>query len=105
RRPGSPCILQDIYGRYIEQNGKGQYNLHEQGKVDTVINGAHARGLKELGVVSRTPSWAGSGSEGDMPPTNPKDYADFCVYAMNRWKLDATEIWNEQNPTQSFWQV
>lgn len=104
---GIEWVRIDVEWRYIEQTGKSQYNGYMLGKYDDLFKGMRDRGLKILGVIMRTPDWANPAAankpNGEMPPLNRMDYADFCGWSMNRWMFDASEIWNEEDPSQTFW--
>ena len=71
---------------------------------DQAINKAEAAGINLVVTVYTAPRWASGVASRESPPQNPADYADFMSFAANRWgsKVDAWEIWNEQN-AQGFW--
>jgi hypothetical protein len=72
---------------------------------DRVINAASSRGLKVLGILDFTPSWARpSGTTEKYPPTNVADYANFARVATQHFgsKVQALEVWNEAN-SPHFW--
>ncbi|WP_309224791.1 cellulase family glycosylhydrolase [Mycolicibacterium sp. CBMA 234] len=76
---------------------KGQYNWHY---VDHWVNGSTARGLKVLGLIAYSPTWARTrGSYFSAPPLNPADYADFVTAVVQRYgdRIKDWEIWNEPN--------
>ena len=80
---------------------KGSYSL---GSYDQAINKAAASGVKLVVTVYTAPKWASGTTNRESPPLNPADYADFMSYVANRYrdKVDAWEIWNEQNEAR-FW--
>ncbi len=100
-----PWVRIDLEWRYVEQTGKGVYDQGMLDRYDFLFSECRKRGLKVLGIVVRTPDWANpnTGADGTGPPLKPSDFADFCTFAANRWKLDAYEIWNEEDPSQTFW--
>jgi hypothetical protein len=66
---------------------------------DNAIAKAASAGVKVVVTVYTSPSWASGRSEDSAPPLDPADYADFMRWAATRWgdKVDAWEVWNEQN--------
>ena len=88
---------------YVETKN-GQYSGSELSKYDQVINKAAASGINLAVTVYTTPKWASGNDNSQAPPLNPADYADFMSFVANRYrgKVDAWEIWNEQN-AQGFW--
>ena len=74
------------------------------GHYDDAIEKAALSGTKIVATVYTGPEWATGSSERETPPRDPADYADFIRFAGARWgdKIDAWEIWNEQNLT-GFW--
>ncbi|HEX7824013.1 MAG TPA: hypothetical protein VF477_03830, partial [Mycobacterium sp.] len=57
---------------HIVEPVKGQYNWHY---VDHWVNGSTKRGLKVLGLIAYSPTWARApGSYFSAPPVNPADY-------------------------------
>lgn len=76
---------------------KGQFDW---GYVDHWIDGARARGLKVLGLITNTPDWAKApGMPPYAPPIDPADYADFTATVAKRYRdrVSHWEIWNEPN--------
>jgi hypothetical protein len=83
---------------------------------DLVLDLAQAHGIKVLGILSGTPSWANGGNWASVPPTNPTEpdlepdpefmaaWMDYVNTVCSRYagRVDAWEIWNEQN-TLTFW--
>lgn len=72
---------------------------------DYCVNQALARGIKVLAMVHRTPAWANGGQDTGTPPTDLNDFANFAYWMANHFKgrIAAYEVWNEPDPTQSFW--
>ncbi len=78
---------------------KGQYDW---GSLDEIANVAAANGIKVLYSVVKAPRWArppNTDFSVEGPPANPQDFADFlaAMAARYRGKVQAYEIWNEQN--------
>jgi hypothetical protein len=96
----------DVAWDGIENSVKGARNPWYIGMVDYCVNQARARGLNVLVTLWLTPSWANGGQSNKVPPTNPQDYADFARWAAGYWagRVAAWEVWNEPDPSQSFWQ-
>lgn len=85
---------------------------------DLLVAGARDIGAQIVLDVNLCPGWA-NGNAGDLtPPTNPQDYANFCTYAVQRYKPGGDlsrelgwtdgygvrhwEIWNEPNLDQNW---
>jgi hypothetical protein len=76
---------------------KGQFDW---GYVDHWIDGARARGMRVLGLISNTPDWAKApGTALYAPPTDPTDYAAFATTVVRRYsdRVSDWEVWNEPN--------
>ncbi len=103
---GATWVRIDTSWSGIENTGKGARNTWYIAMVDFCVNEARARGLNVLVTLWLTPSWANGGRGERVPPTNPQDYADFARWATTYWRgrVAAWEVWNEPDPTQSFWQ-
>lgn len=114
RDAGARMLRVDVGWASLEPNAKGQFDPWYVSKLDHVVAGANARGLKLLLTFWETPCWASSapsdlkqgcaGSWWDRGvqrygPTNPQDYADALAWAVRRYgsRVTAWEIWNEPN--------
>lgn len=66
---------------------------------DGVIDEAHARGLRLMVSVVGAPVWTRAAGTENGPPDDYTQYASFLVEMLNRHpgKIDAIEVWNEQN--------
>jgi polysaccharide biosynthesis protein PslG len=75
-------------------------------KIDRAVDYANSKGIKILGIWYRTPGWANGGRGYNYPPTNVYDYARSAQWAASHWKgrIQAWEVWNEPDPSQSFWE-
>lgn len=72
---------------------------------DRVVNAARARGLKVLGVIAYTPSWArGFWTRHTAPPTVSADYGVFAAAVARHYgkRMAAYELWNEPNLPRMF---
>ena len=111
---GSTTVRLDFSWASLEAAGKGRYSPGAVAKIDRLVAGADARGMKVVPVFWGTPCWASTAPdalkqrcEGDWQgrgvhtyaPRNPADYADAAVWLANRYgpKLAAIEIWTEPN--------
>jgi hypothetical protein len=75
---------------------KGCYCSGYAQQVDALVNAAAAHGIKVMFSVVNSPPWAGDG--GGLPH-NPADFGDLMRALANRYrgKVQAYEVWNEQN--------
>jgi hypothetical protein len=76
---------------------KGQFDW---GYVDHWIDGAGARGMRVLGLITNTPDWAKApGTALYAPPIDPADYAAFAATVVRRYsdRVSDWEVWNEPN--------
>jgi hypothetical protein len=76
---------------------KGQFDW---GYVDHWIDGARARGMRVLGLITNTPDWAKApGTALYAPPIDPADYAAFAANVVRRYsdRVSDWEVWNEPN--------
>jgi hypothetical protein len=76
---------------------KGQFDW---GYVDHWIDGARARGMRVLGLITNTPDWAKApGTALYAPPIDPADYAAFAATVARRYsdRVSDWEVWNEPN--------
>ena len=81
------------------EGSKGRYGW---AGIDRVVEAAQLNGVKLLFSVVKAPAWArpaGTDLSVEGPPANPQDYADFvgAMAARYRGRVQAYEIWNEQN--------
>jgi polysaccharide biosynthesis protein PslG len=65
--------------------------------VDWAVDAANARGMGVLGVLEKTPWWAGTPSYSGHP--DPQEYAKWVGVTAERYagRISAYEIWNEPN--------
>ena len=103
RDSGTKWVRLSIQWKNLEQAVPGVYDVWWLAHVDRAVELADAAGLNVLMMVYDAPPWA-SGSSSRSTPRNPADYAAFLRFVATRWaaKIDAYEIWNEQNISR-FW--
>ena len=86
----------------------GGPNSYDWTKYDNVVKAAQARGIRVLGVLSRTPMWARPSNcttDQFCAPARASDYGNFAGAAAAHYAplgVHAWEIWNEEN-TVGFW--
>jgi polysaccharide biosynthesis protein PslG len=121
RDSGANVIRVDVGWSSLETDSKGPRGWYLD-KLDLLVAGASARGLKVLPGVLGTPCWASSAPDTlrqgcqagwwnrdqitMYPPRNNQDFADIAVFIANRYegKLAAIELWNEPNLSEDrFW--
>lgn len=66
---------------------------------DGVIEEAHAHNLRLMVSIVGAPAWTRAAGGENGPPDDYAQYANFLVEMINRHpgKIDAIEVWNEQN--------
>jgi hypothetical protein len=104
----------DVGWASIEENGKGKINWGYVDRLDHLVEGANARGIKLLLMFAETPCWASSAPsrlkrdcegawwERDVQNYAPKrasDFADAFAWAVERYgdRVYSWEVWNEPN--------
>jgi polysaccharide biosynthesis protein PslG len=121
RDSGANVIRVDVGWSSLETSGKGPGGWYLD-KLDRLVAGASARGLKVLPGVLSTPCWASSAPESlrqgctgswwnrdqitMYPPRDNQDFVDIAVFIAKRYegKLAAIELWNEPNLSEDrFW--
>ncbi|MBN1564389.1 MAG: LysM peptidoglycan-binding domain-containing protein [Anaerolineae bacterium] len=67
--------------------------------IDEMVSAADAAGVNILFSVNSAPSWARDSDQEKGPPSEYNNYANFVGQLAQRYKgkVDAYEIWNEQN--------
>jgi hypothetical protein len=95
----------DIGWCSVEETGPVTVANWYVNKLDTAINYANSKGVKILGVYWCTPGWANGNQSNATPPTDLNQYGRSLQWVAAHWqgKVQAWEIWNEPDPTQSFW--
>jgi hypothetical protein len=115
--PNATATMADrINARWIKQQMQWGVFEHEQGNMDwsgfdSIINAAHDKGLRVMLSIVTAPQWThpnlppsfppGENDPDaiDGPPDDPQAYADFVRKVVQRYKgkVQAIEVWNEQN--------
>jgi hypothetical protein len=99
---GAKYLRIDVYWAGIETQ-RGTFNW---ANTDRIVSAASSRGLKVLGILDYSPTWARPpGTDDHYAPSNPADYANFATAAAQRYAPRGVrdwEIWNEPN-TAMFW--
>jgi polysaccharide biosynthesis protein PslG len=109
-------LADKLHARWIKQQLQWGVFEHEQGKIDwtgfdNIINAAHDRGLRVMLSIPTAPQWTHPDlqpstppGENDPdaikgPPADPQAYANFVGQVVDRYKgkVQAIEVWNEQN--------
>ena len=100
---GVTRIRMGVAWRSLETSN-GVYNTAYLRKLDFAVDAAIARGIQVLAVLRSTPGWANGGREGNVPPTQAREYGDAALFVAKYFKgrVDAWEMWNEPNLTR-FW--
>jgi hypothetical protein len=102
RSAGSRWLRVDINWAQIQAAGPASYDWSA---VDRLVRDARARGLKVLGGILYTPSWARPAGTPAIWGPQPADYARFAAAAAAHYAglgVHAYEVWNEPNNT-LFW--
>jgi len=109
-------ILDELAGAGVEwvriDMGWENFELHRPGQIeasyrkvaDLAVDQARARGIKVLATLWLSPRWANGTKNERVPPKDPQDYARFARWAARhfRGRVDAWEVWNEPNLSESF---
>ncbi len=92
---GFGWVRQQVLWSAVEPQ-KGNFGTDTTAQLDQFVNGANAKGLKILLSVVRSPDWVGTKNG---LPTKVQDFTDFMTFLTARYKgkVQAYEIWNEQN--------
>jgi hypothetical protein len=104
----------DVGWSSIEHERKGDVNHWYLDRLDHLVAGANARGIKLLLMFFRTPCWASTapeslkqGCQGKYwdrgvdyyPPRHASDYAEALAFLVKRYgdRVYSYEVWNEPN--------
>lgn len=79
------------------ESSKGRYDATYLAKLDALVAGAQARGMRPIVTLWQTPSWASGEDSWRVAPRNPSDYGDIARFVAARYgtQLAAIEVWNE----------
>ena len=111
---GATVMRMDVGWSSLQQSSPDRYEEWLLARLDYVVDGANARGIKPLLTLMETPCWASTapeeikqGCEGawwergaqKYGPADPQPYARAAAYVAERYrsKLAGLEIWNEPN--------
>ena len=111
---GAGITRVDVGWASIEPDAKGQHDSWYLGRLDHLVQGANARGIKLLLLFAETPCWASTapgslkqGCQGawwdrdvqNYAPRRMSDYADALAFVVKRYgdQVYSWEIWNEPN--------
>jgi hypothetical protein len=105
RRAGLRWVRIDVGWWGVEANRRGRFVPSYLRRLDACVRIARGRGLRVLATLWGTPGWANGGRGHTTPPARAADYASAArrLAARYRGRIAAWEIWNEPDPTQSFW--
>ncbi|MCB9435733.1 MAG: LysM peptidoglycan-binding domain-containing protein [Anaerolineales bacterium] len=98
---GASWVKQEIRWEAYESS-KG---VIDYASLDTLIDTLDATGANILLTVTTAPSWSHNYiGDGEAPPTNYQDYADFVAALATRYgdRIDAYEIWRQPNLRQNW---
>jgi hypothetical protein len=100
---GAGWIRMDINWAVIQRKGPSSYDW---APFDRLVRAARRRGIRVLGTLVFTPTWArAAGLEADAPPTKASDFGRFVLRAATHFSAEgvhAYEVWNEPNIS-PFW--
>jgi hypothetical protein len=98
---GSRWVRIDIYWAEVQDEGPSSYDWTE---TDRIVRSVTSRGMKVLGAVAYTPSWARPSGATDKYGPAPDHYAAFAQQTaahLSKMGVHAYEVWNE--PNIGFW--
>jgi Cellulase (glycosyl hydrolase family 5) len=118
---GASVMRVDVGWGSLQQSSASTYESWYLAKLDLLVEGAQARGIKLLLTLQGTPCWASSAPESlkegcagawwergvqTYAPTNPATYATALAFLVKRYqqRVYAWEIWNEPNLAE-FWKA
>ena len=101
---GVEWVRIDIGWSSLQEVGPESYSDWYVDQADFVIDAANERGIKVLGMLWRTPSWANGGRNVNVPPRDFDAYGEIARWAAEhfRGRVAAWEVWNEPN-LDGFW--
>jgi hypothetical protein len=102
---GVQWVRIDVSWSGIEWTARGDRNKWWIDRVDTCVDEARKRGISVLVTLWLTPAWANGGRGERVAPNDPGSYAEFARWAAEYWRgrVAAWEVWNEPNPSESYW--
>jgi polysaccharide biosynthesis protein PslG len=104
----------DVGWASVEEEGRGKINWSYVHRLDHLVDGANARGIKLLLTYTTTPCWASAAPSSlkddcngawwhrdvqNYPPRHASDFADSFGWVVERYgnRVYSWEIWNEPN--------
>jgi polysaccharide biosynthesis protein PslG len=95
----------DLGWSTIEDDRRGQRASWYVKRMDRCVARARARGFLLLVTLWRTPDWANGHRGPYVPPRHLRAYARMARWVAHRWRgrVHAWQVWNEPDPSQSFW--
>jgi polysaccharide biosynthesis protein PslG len=95
----------DLGWSTIEHDRRGERASWYVKRMDRCIARARARGFRLLVTLWRTPDWANGNRGPYVPPRHTRAYARMARWVAHRWRgrVHAWQVWNEPDPSQSFW--
>lgn len=113
RTLGANTVRVEVSWAALEPTAAGQLDPAFVSRLDHLVSGAHARHIRPLLLVLRTPCWAtsepggcaGGSQSSDYPPRRPADYGSIAgrLAARYRGRLAAFEVWNEPDHDQQLY--
>ncbi|MCW2967321.1 MAG: glycoside hydrolase family 5 protein [Solirubrobacteraceae bacterium] len=106
---GADTVRVEVSWAALEPGGPGQLSTAFVSRLDHLVAAAHARHIKPLLLVLRTPCWATSGpacqGSSDYPPRSPSAYGSIAGRLAKRYKgrLAGFEVWNEPDHDQQLY--
>ncbi|HVE68775.1 MAG TPA: cellulase family glycosylhydrolase [Solirubrobacteraceae bacterium] len=97
RAMGARWLRLDINWAQIQDRGPDVYDWTI---IDRVVQGATARGMRVLGTLNYTPTWARPPGTAPGHPPPPGPFAQFAATAVRHYAalgVHAYEVWNEPN--------
>jgi hypothetical protein len=78
--------------------------IYDYSRIDPVVNFCKENNIKIFPTIGYTPRWANGNQTRNYPPTNKKDWIDFVLEVINRYKTEIHiwGIWNEPNLPEFF---
>lgn len=117
---GSNSARLDVAWSSLQEFGPGTWAPGYVKRLDAVLAGMAARGIRPVVVLTETPCWASSAPETDRQgctgpwwergvtdwaPRDPADFATAAAWVASRYgsRLAALELWNEPNWEEGRW--
>lgn len=103
---GATTVRAEVSWAALEPEFRGDRQTDYLARLDRLVAGAQARGIKPLLLLLRTPCWASTApgapescpdDHDDFPPRDAGDYGAIAAWLADRYRgrLAGMEIWNE----------